>query len=188
MKSLFIGNLINVNKNEDIKIILKLLSKKHYAANHLCYAYILGFLGETSFSTDAGEPTGTAGKPILNTLKKNSLTNVLCVIIRYFGGVKLGKKGLIEAYSSISQKTIDTNELIELKEYCQFNCEMQYDFYNIFCNQLKQFPDLITETDFQNVIKISIKIEKKFELILTDLFSKLHKSNINFDFKKITND
>ena len=97
-KSTFIGHLKHITDFDSAKHFIHEINDLHSQATHNCYAYIFGKNGETSFSSDAGEPSGTAGKPILNMLLRHEMTNAVIVITRYFGGVKLGVRGLIEAY------------------------------------------------------------------------------------------
>ena len=93
-KSRFITILTNINDIDKVKEKLEEIKKKYKDATHYCYAYIINNHEKCS---DNGEPSGTAGMPILNVLKQNDLTNILCVVIRYFGGIKLGAGGLIRA-------------------------------------------------------------------------------------------
>ena len=104
-KSKFIGYLFEIQNLEEIKNILENLKKEHKKATHICYAY--RFLSPFSEkAVDDGEPSGTAGKPILNVLQKQNLQNTLLVVVRYFGGIKLGAGGLLRAYSKCASETI----------------------------------------------------------------------------------
>ena len=96
-KSKFITILYRINNVEEVNTILYKVSSKYSDATHVCYAYILNNIEKCS---DNGEPSGTAGLPILNVLKKKNLTNILAIVIRYFGGIKLGAGGLVRAYSN----------------------------------------------------------------------------------------
>ncbi len=109
--SKFIAYAIPVHKEEQIKPELELLRKEHYDARHHCYAWILGFNKEAYRVNDDGEPSGTAGKPIYGQLLANDLTNTLIVVIRYFGGIKLGVRGLINAYKFSAQDAINNNTI-----------------------------------------------------------------------------
>ncbi|MCL2065116.1 MAG: YigZ family protein [Candidatus Cloacimonetes bacterium] len=103
-KSLFIGHIKYVEDTESARIFIREVKKRHKQANHNCSAYIIG---ETFFSSDDREPSGTAGRPILNMLKKYNMTNVVLVVTRYFGGVELGIRGLIVAYGEVAEGTIN---------------------------------------------------------------------------------
>ncbi len=116
-KSRFIANLIYVENEEDALNNIKEIKKKYYDARHNCFAYrVLENKNIIQRSSDDGEPSGTAGSPILNILEKNNIVNVLVVVTRYFGGILLGTGGLVKAYSEATIKGIENNELIE-KEY-----------------------------------------------------------------------
>lgn len=105
-KSLFIGQLYDIDNLDEVQKILDELKIKHKKATHICYAYSFNaqMLHEKSF--DDGEPSGTAGKPILNVLKKKNLTNTMIVVVRYFGGIKLGAGGLIRAYTKCASMLV----------------------------------------------------------------------------------
>ena len=102
-KSLFIGHIKHVTDTESARDFIREIKKQHKQANHNCSAYIVG---DTCFSSDDREPSGSAGKPILNMMRRHNLTNVVIVVTRYFGGVELGIRGLIEAYGAAAEGTI----------------------------------------------------------------------------------
>ncbi len=105
--SKFFAYAYNVHSEEEIKAHIEALRKQYYDARHHCYAYILHPDKSASRANDDGEPSGTAGKPILNQLLSYNLTNVLVVVVRYFGGTKLGVPGLIEAYKTATKEALD---------------------------------------------------------------------------------
>ena len=120
-KSKFISYAFKVYDLNQVKRKLDLLKKKHKKANHHCYAYALSLDSSIQKSSDDGEPSSTAGKPILNQIKINDLTNILIVVVRYFGGKKLGISGLISAYKTSSNElikkcTIQSKEIIDIYE------------------------------------------------------------------------
>ena len=121
--SKFICYLYKIKSIEDINKILSNLKEEYKDATHHCYAYILDNLKKSS---DDGEPGGTAGIPILKVLENNNLTNILAVVIRYFGGIKLGAGGLVRAYSNTVSETIRGLEIIENIEYKTLNIEFSY--------------------------------------------------------------
>ena len=123
-KSKFITKLYKLNNIEQINKILDKLKKEHKDSTHICYAYIINSQEKCS---DGGEPSGTAGLPILNILKKNNLTNILAVVIRYFGGIKLGAGGLVRAYSNSVNDTLKLTDVIELIEGYLVELEFNYD-------------------------------------------------------------
>lgn len=110
-KSKFITLLFRLNEFDEINHLLDKIKNEYKDATHYCYAYKFNNLKKAS---DDGEPSGTAGAPILEILDKKNLDNVLCVVVRYFGGIKLGSGGLIRAYSNSVREALDNNEIIEL--------------------------------------------------------------------------
>jgi uncharacterized YigZ family protein len=110
--SKFIAHAIPCTTEDEVKTQLELLRKEYYDARHHCYAYILGFDKSAYRMNDDGEPSGTAGKPIYGQLLSHDLTNILVVVIRYFGGTKLGVRGLINAYKYATQDAIANNEIV----------------------------------------------------------------------------
>lgn len=123
-KSKFITKLYKINNINEANKILEIIKKEYKDSTHICYAYIVNNQ-EKCF--DDGEPSGTAGIPILNILKKNNLTNILSVVIRYFGGIKLGAGGLVRAYSNSVNDTIKLANIIELEEGYLIELEFNYE-------------------------------------------------------------
>lgn len=111
--SKFLAYAYPVESEEEIRTLLDALRKKYYDATHHCYAWRLGPHGETFRTNDDGEPSGTAGKPILGQLLSNELVNCLIVVVRYFGGTKLGVSGLIGAYKESAAEAIRAAEIVE---------------------------------------------------------------------------
>ena len=123
-KSKFITYLYSVNNIDEINTILDKLKSDYKDATHICYGYILL---SSEKCTDDGEPSGTAGLPILNILKKNNLMNTLAVVVRYFGGIKLGAGGLTRAYSNSVNDTLKLTTLSTLEEMYLVELEFSYD-------------------------------------------------------------
>lgn len=123
-KSKFITKLIKINSIDEVNKYLEEIKKEFKDSTHICYAYIVN--GQEK-CVDDREPSGTAGLPILNILKKNNLTNVLAIVIRYFGGIKLGAGGLVRAYSNSVNDTLKLTEIIELEEGYLVELEFSYD-------------------------------------------------------------
>lgn len=110
-RSVFIANVSPCHDEEEARSFLALITSQHRDATHNCRAYI--FSDGTEYSSDDGEPSGTAGKPILNAIKRSGLVNVMVVVTRYFGGVKLGVRGLIDAYGDAAAKALDIAGRVE---------------------------------------------------------------------------
>ena len=159
-KSLFIGHLRYVSDTESARAFIQEISKLHPQANHNCPAYIIGKNGEIAFSSDDREPSGTAGKPLLNMLQRHELTNVAIVVTRYFGGVELGIRGLIEAYGGVAERTILSGEKVQMIDYFYYKCEMSYHFYKIFLHKI-QLPDVIVkDTVFTDIVEVKIEVSE----------------------------
>ena len=176
-KSKFITVLTNINDINKIKEKLEDIKKTYKDATHYCYAYIINNHEKCS---DNGEPSGTAGMPILNVLKQNNLTNILCVVIRYFGGIKLGAGGLIRAYSTSASEALNKASITNLVNGYNITIEFPYD-------NLKQIDYLLKNIDikktYQTNITYTFNIEKeKFNQIENEL-TKLSKIKLK---KQIT--
>ena len=112
-RSKFLAFAFPVSTVEEVKTILAEYQKKYYDARHVCYAYMLGADRLEFRANDNGEPSGTAGKPILGQINSNNLTNILILVVRYFGGIKLGTSGLIVAYRAAAAEAIAAAEIVE---------------------------------------------------------------------------
>lgn len=130
-KSRFICTLFPIKDNDDANNILKDIRKKYYDATHNCYAYIYGENGQYAKNSDDGEPSQTAGIVIYDVLKKNNITNVLAVVTRYFGGIKLGAGGLVRAYSSSTAIAVKAAQLIKMEKKEEITIKLNYNNFNI---------------------------------------------------------
>ncbi|WP_159593352.1 YigZ family protein [Streptococcus halichoeri] len=128
-KSRFITHLARVSNEEEARAIIAAIKKNHYKANHSCSAFIIGEQGELKRSSDDGEPSGTAGIPMLSVLEKQGLTNTLAVVTRYFGGIKLGTGGLIRAYSTCVSEAIAELGQVAIKEQAGIAIQLSYSQY-----------------------------------------------------------
>ena len=120
-KSRFICHLKRISREEEGREYIAQIKKQHHKANHSCSAIIVGDDGQIKRSSDDGEPSGTAGVPMLTVLEKQGLTNVVAVVTRYFGGIKLGAGGLVRAYSESVLEAIEASEIIEVEYYDVYN-------------------------------------------------------------------
>jgi uncharacterized YigZ family protein len=126
-KSVFINYLIPVNSVEDVQTNLEQLKARYSDANHHCYAYIIGEHQEIQKYSDDGEPSKTAGMPMMAVLKKNELTNVLTVSIRYFGGIKLGAGGLVRAYTKSCASSVNNASFTTLETFHKLEIIIPFD-------------------------------------------------------------
>ena len=126
-KSKFIANLFYIESREEAEDIIKMQKKKYYDARHNCYAFrVLGEDGIIEKSSDDGEPSGTAGAPMLNILSKMEITNILVIVTRYFGGILLGTGGLVKAYSNSTKLALEKAEISMLEEGFVYKLELNY--------------------------------------------------------------
>lgn len=173
-KSRFITKLIKINNEDEVKIKLDYIKKEYKDATHYCYAYITG---NTKRFNDDGEPGGTAGMPILNVLENNNLTNILCVVIRYFGGIKLGAGGLVRAYTKAVTEALNNAKIINLTDGFSINLEFDYNKIKTIDNILKDIKINYKEYD-ENIIYEFLIGKDKFNEIKKELENNSIKLNI----------
>ena len=137
-KSRFLCYLKRIDSEEEGRDFIAKIKKEHYKANHSCSAMIIGENSEIKRSSDDGEPSGTAGIPMLTVLEKQGLTNIVAIVTRYFGGIKLGSGGLIRAYSGCVATAIKELGLIEVKEQEGLLLKLSYPQYQTFPNFLNE--------------------------------------------------
>jgi len=159
--SKFIALAYHVESEEDVKEIQSALRKKYYDARHHCYAYRISPEKEYFRSSDDGEPSGTAGKPILNQLLSYELYNVLIVVVRYFGGTKLGVSGLIQAYKSATKDAIQNNKVFKKYITKQIELSFEYPLMNQVMRVIKNENIKIIKQDFDSNCRIMVEIKKK---------------------------
>lgn len=150
-KSKFYGILFPVDNVEEVKEYLNQVRKDYPKATHYCYAYRVNGLEK---SNDDGEPSGTAGRPMLEYLRNNDLDNILCVSIRYFGGIKLGASGLLRAYVDSLREVYAISEVYEVREQNIYSIKMNYSFYDIVRNYISKLDGFTIETKFEEEVEI----------------------------------
>jgi uncharacterized YigZ family protein len=176
--SKFIGFAIPIQTIEDIKKYLKQLKELHPKAVHYCYAYRLGF-DKTNFrANDDGEPSGSAGKPILGQIDSFDLTNVLIVVVRYFGGTLLGVPGLINAYKSASQDTLEQATIIEKNIESVFQIEYDYTIMNDVMRVIKQFDSNVIKQKMNLFCELEVGIPLKNEAQFIEKISEIRSANV----------
>ena len=126
-RSKFIAIALPVRTLDEIKMHLETYQKKYYDARHVCYAYMLGAARKDFRANDNGEPSGTAGKPILGQINSNELTDILIIVVRYFGGIKLGTGGLVRAYSSSISQALKVATLTTVTTLQEYQIHFSYD-------------------------------------------------------------
>lgn len=174
--SKFIGNAFPVSSEVEIKKHIAQLKKEHHAAKHWCYAYRLGVDKKLFRANDDGEPSGTAGKPILNQLIAADLSNVLLVVTRYFGGTLLGTSGLINAYKNAAAEALAKTTIVT--KYISETCKVTFDtnVTNEVMRRLKEFDAEIINHTFndQNEIVFSIRLSFSEKLLNTFKQNNIH--------------
>ena len=167
-KSVFIAHVKNVETEVSAREFVQEIRKKYFDATHNCSAWILGETGNLQKSNDDGEPGGTAGNPILETIKKNELTNTAVVVTRYFGGIKLGAGGLIRAYSHTAALGIDAAKIIHMTTFQQISLTLEYSFLAQVENFLRQKKISITNSEYTELVTLNIILLPE-DVELTDL-------------------
>ena len=178
-KSKFIANIIPVENKEDAENKIYEIKKKYHDARHNCSAYRVAD-GETIIekSSDDGEPSGTAGAPILNILQKNELCNILVVVTRYFGGILLGTGGLVRAYSEVTTKAINNAEIIKKVLGIEMEITVSYSEYEKFKYYCQKHEISIENIVYEENIVCNITLEESVkERLLADFETK----NINLE-------
>ena len=174
-KSKFIAHIFNVESEQQAAAIIAEVKKKYWDARHNCYAYILGNKGEIQRFSDDGEPSGTAGKPILEVLSGNECSNCLCIVTRYFGGVLLGTGGLIRAYTSASKEALDDCLTGELVEGVHAYLDADYNYVGKIQHLCIQDDITVVNTEYSDNVIFELMMEKqvrqKFEKALTEMSS-----------------
>ncbi len=172
-KSKFIAHVKHVETEESAREFLQLIRKKYFDATHNCSAWILGEVGNLQKSNDDGEPGGTAGNPILETIKKNNLTNTAVVVTRYFGGIKLGAGGLIRAYSHTAALGIDSSKIISMTTFQKVSLTLEYNFLAQVENFLRKKNIRVESSDYADVVTLNILLlpeeVENFLIEITDL-------------------
>jgi len=169
--SKFIGFLYPVRSEEEIKQHLSELKKQFYDATHHCYAYRLGPKGETFRANDDGEPSGTAGKPILNQLLSAEVTNVLAVVVRYYGGTKLGVPGLINAYKEATKEALSAATFIEETVNNQFEVCFEYAAMNEVMRVVKDLNPAIVDQEMNLTCRMILEIRQSLSHSLEEKLS-----------------
>lgn len=166
-RSKFLAFAIPVTAVEQVKEYVEAYQKKYYDARHVCYAYRLGERGDQERANDNGEPSGTAGKPILGQIHSKELTNVLVVVVRYFGGVKLGTSGLIVAYRLAAAEALEAVPHIEKTINKEITLRFSYPLLNDVLRIVKEEAPKVVEQVFDNecVVRLSMRLSRMPRLV-----------------------
>ena len=160
-KSRFICHAKRVYSEEEARDFITAIKKEHYKATHNCSAFIVGERSEIKRTSDDGEPSGTAGVPMLGVLENHNLTNVCVVVTRYFGGIKLGAGGLIRAYAGSVALAVKEIGIIEIKEQAGIAIQMSYAQYQEYSNFLREHKLTEIDTNFTDQVDTMIYVDKE---------------------------
>lgn len=172
-RSKFIAYAIPILAVDDVKNEINNIRKEYYDARHVCWAYMLGAERIEFRSNDDGEPSGTAGKPILGQINSNNLTNILIAVVRYFGGIKLGTSGLIVAYKEAAALAISEAKIIEKTVDLQISFEFEYPYMNDVMKIVKDLEPSILEQVYDNDCQMTLEIRKSEFDQLTNRLGKI---------------
>ena len=183
-RSKFIAIALPVRTHEEIKAHLEVYQKKYYDARHVCYAYMLGHERKDFRANDNGEPSGTAGKPILGQINSNELTDILIVVVRYFGGIKLGTSGLIVAYKAAAAEAIASATIVEKKVDDEVTVLFEYPFMNDIMRIVKQEEPEIIQQSYDMDCSMTLRIRRSMMPRLMARLEKVETARIIDDKEK----
>lgn len=183
-KSEFIGYISPAETEEEAIAFINEIRAMHRKATHNCYAYILRN-NNTSRHSDDGEPGGTAGMPIYDVLSKNGITDVVCVVTRYFGGILLGTGGLVHAYSKGASTALANSDIVTMEVADSLKISCDYTMYGIIGSVLPEYEAIIRNTEYSDIVCVYADVKAE---LTTELISKLiDKCNGKVDIKKLSN-
>ncbi|MEC3874630.1 IMPACT family protein [Chryseobacterium salviniae] len=179
--SKFIGFAYPVNNEEELKNTLEKIRTEHPKATHHCYAFRLGLNGENYRANDDGEPSGSAGLPIYNQLLANEITNVIVIVVRYYGGTKLGVSGLVKAYKECAKLSLEESHIITKELEAALEIHFNFDQQNVIFTLLSKYDAKVVHFDAneQCVVTASVKLSQKESI--SDKLSEMQ--HIIFKFK-----
>lgn len=164
-RSKFLSKAVRVQTPEEAKEMILSAKKEHYDARHNCYAYIIGEDKKQQKFFDDGEPSGTAGAPIIDAINKRDLTNILIIVTRYFGGIKLGAAGLTRAYNKAANSALDNAKIIKMENFFNVQLSLDYNLLSSVEYYLRKENIKVKNSDYNekillNILVLNDKIEK----------------------------
>lgn len=190
-KSRFIAYCTRAESEEDALLFIQKIKKDHANATHNCSAYLIGAQNQIQKASDDGEPSGTAGIPILEVLKKQKLQDVVVVITRYFGGIKLGSGGLVRAYGKATTLGIASTGLVEKRLHERMSIIIDYTLLGKLENEIRNSPYILHQINYNEAVEFIVDVEKTlfedFEEWITNLtngqvkFTSVQSHFIDFD-------
>ena len=173
--SKFLSFALPVRNEEEVKEIITQYKKQYYDARHVCYAYMLGAERKVFRVNDDGEPSGTAGRPILGQINSRNLTNVLVIVVRYFGGVLLGTGGLVTAYKEAAADALEQAEIIEKTVDISVEVKFEYPDIEVVMSTIKEIDAQIIKQDFQASCYIHFRTPIAHQQLITQKLEKVAK-------------
>jgi len=172
--SKFLSFAIPVSSADEVKEIVKNYRKEYYDSRHVCYAYMLGADRKEFRANDDGEPSGTAGRPILGQINSRELTNILVIVVRYFGGILLGTGGLVVAYKEATTDALDQAEVIEKTVDESISIIFDYVLMNEVMRIIKDTNAQISSQNFEDQCAMQLSIRKQDAVLLSSKLAKIY--------------
>ena len=192
-KSTFITHLIRVTSEEEAREFIEKMKKKHYDATHVCSCYVVGDNNEITRANDDGEPSGTAGAPMLDVLVKNEIKNVCATVIRYFGGTKLGTGGLVRSYGGGVINALKNATLVERKDALEIRLELDYSLNGKIEYEIEKTNFIVNNLEYTDKIIYTIYVMEEdydsFQSWIANLTNgqfkilSTHEKQLEFDIK-----
>lgn len=173
-KSKFLSFALHVESADEAKQIIESIRKKYFDARHVCWAYMLGWERANYRSNDDGEPSGTAGRPILGQINSAELTDILIVVVRYFGGTLLGTSGLIKAYREAAALAISRARIVQKTVDDALSIRFGYEVLNEVMRVLKQFDEMQWEQQFAEDCRMQLRIRRSLSSKLSSELSAIY--------------
>lgn len=171
-RSRFIGHVQPVETEEEARAFIESMKKRYYDARHNCWCYRIKESGAVRYSDD-GEPQGTAGQPMLGVFEKEGITNVVCVVTRYFGGILLGAGGLVRAYTKSAKDALDAAGVSVVRRWVKLLVPCSYKGYEWIRKETEQFGAVITDTEYGADILLTVLVPEadveRYSAMLIDL-------------------
>ena len=192
-KSTFITHLIRINSEEEARDFIQKMKKKHYDATHVCSCYVVGDNNEITRANDDGEPSGTAGAPMLDVLVKNNIKNICATVIRYYGGTKLGTGGLVRAYGGGVINALKNATLVERKDAFEIKLEIDYSLNGKIEYEIDKTNFIVNNIDYTDkliyIIYVMQEDYSNFETWIANLTNgqfkiiSSHEKQLEFDIQ-----
>ena len=192
-KSTFITHLVRITSEEEAREFIQKMKKKHYDATHVCSCYVVGDNNEITRTNDDGEPSGTAGAPMLDVLVKNEIKNVCATVIRYFGGTKLGTGGLVRAYGGGVINALKNATLVERKDALEIRLELDYSLNGKIEYEIEKTNFIVNNLEYTDKIIYTIYVMEEdydsFQSWIANLTNgqfkilSTHEKQLEFDIK-----